>query len=354
VSGHLTVERLCQQTRLMFKMIGGDGQEYGPYTTEQMREHLAENRANGQTLLQPEHSNEHSTEWRPLATFPEFAEALGIPSTAATPPPLTLERAPGPGWIAEAGVRLETLRVGACLGRGWGLLTRHFILLTGATALVWLILTACQFVVCVGELVNLAIGGALYGGLSVLYLRLIRQQAATLGDAFSCWGPLFVPLMLVWIVSGLLSSLGLLFCLAPGLYLIVIWVFSIPLVADRQLGFWEAMEASRKVVSRGWFKVAALILVAYLPVIVFEVFSRGRLTLFLFDQLGGPASWTPGTLPEKLKQLLELSQDESFRRLALQTVVEQRIVLLLNLPFAFASLLHAYEDLFGQRHAEGG
>lgn len=69
----------------MYKIIGADQQEYGPVPAEQIRQWIAEGRANGQTLIQPE----GATEWRALATFPEFADvaaARAIPPLASAMP----------------------------------------------------------------------------------------------------------------------------------------------------------------------------------------------------------------------------------------------------------------------------
>jgi hypothetical protein len=68
----------------MYKIIGGDGREYGPVSPEQLRQWITEGRANAQTLTQAE----GGTGWIPLASFPELASALGgaIPPVAATPP----------------------------------------------------------------------------------------------------------------------------------------------------------------------------------------------------------------------------------------------------------------------------
>jgi TM2 domain-containing membrane protein YozV len=64
----------------MYKIIGADGQQYGPVNAETLRHWIAENRANGQTLAQAE----GATEWKPLSTFAEFAGDI----KSATPPPL--------------------------------------------------------------------------------------------------------------------------------------------------------------------------------------------------------------------------------------------------------------------------
>jgi TM2 domain-containing membrane protein YozV len=68
----------------MYKIIGADGQQYGPVTPDQMRRWIAERRANAQTLVQPE----GSPDWKPLGTFNEFAADLRPPpaSASAVPP----------------------------------------------------------------------------------------------------------------------------------------------------------------------------------------------------------------------------------------------------------------------------
>jgi TM2 domain-containing membrane protein YozV len=71
----------------MYKIIGADGQQYGPVTADQIRRWLAERRVNAQTLAQPE----NSPDWKPLGTIPDFADLGGPPpSLSASPaaPPL--------------------------------------------------------------------------------------------------------------------------------------------------------------------------------------------------------------------------------------------------------------------------
>ena len=72
----------------MYKIVGADGQQYGPVNAEQMRRWMAENRVNSQTLVQPE----GAADWRPLSTLPEFATDL-------KPPPPPLSSAPTPGLL---------------------------------------------------------------------------------------------------------------------------------------------------------------------------------------------------------------------------------------------------------------
>ncbi len=67
----------------MYKIIGADGREYGPVSTEQLQQWIHEGRANAQTKVQAE----GSTEWRTPADFPEFHALLGI--SAGAPPPIS-------------------------------------------------------------------------------------------------------------------------------------------------------------------------------------------------------------------------------------------------------------------------
>jgi len=61
-------------------IIGGDQQEYGPIPEAQLRQWIADGRANAQSRAKAE----GMTDWKPLADFPEFADALKI----STPPRL--------------------------------------------------------------------------------------------------------------------------------------------------------------------------------------------------------------------------------------------------------------------------
>ena len=63
----------------MYRIIGADGREYGPITADQLRQWIAEGRANAQTKVLPE----GTTEWKALGEFPEF-----FPAKPLTPPPM--------------------------------------------------------------------------------------------------------------------------------------------------------------------------------------------------------------------------------------------------------------------------
>ncbi len=66
----------------MYKILGTDGREYGPATAGQLRQWMAEGRANAQTpTLAP-----GAPEWKPLGALPEFAAHFAPPIPPAIGP----------------------------------------------------------------------------------------------------------------------------------------------------------------------------------------------------------------------------------------------------------------------------
>jgi hypothetical protein len=82
----------------MYKIIGGDQKEYGPVSADELRNWIREGRVNALTLLQAE----GQTDWRPLSSFPEFANvAAPVPSGA----PVMQSVAPGekiPNYLVQS------------------------------------------------------------------------------------------------------------------------------------------------------------------------------------------------------------------------------------------------------------
>lgn len=66
----------------MYKILGGDGREYGPVSADVIRQWITEGRANAQTKVLPE----GGTEWKLLGGLPEFMGALGTVAAPLTVP----------------------------------------------------------------------------------------------------------------------------------------------------------------------------------------------------------------------------------------------------------------------------
>jgi hypothetical protein len=245
----------------MFTIIGGDGKEYGPVTTEQVQSWIASGRAN----LDTQAKKAGDEQWRRLGDFPEFS------GTGAAVPPVAPAAAPADGGTGPVNVdpkayaddliaRAGPLDIGGCLERSWNLLKANFWPIVGTTFVLFVVLLIAQSIPLLGILVGLLLTGVFYGGLYLFYLKKIRGQPAELGDAFAGFSLAFLPLMLATLVSSLLTTVGLLLLILPGIYLAVSYVFIYLLIVDHRLEFWCAMEVSRRVVTAQWWRVFALVI----------------------------------------------------------------------------------------------
>ena len=324
----------------MYRIIGGNQKEYGPVTADELRRWIAEGRLSAQSLVQAEGSGD----WKPLSSFPEFAGALAmqagqIPSADVASPPVSAA-----SLSAEVLARQPEVQIGSCLALSWNLLTGNFGLLFGATFLVWLITTGCQFIPLIGGIINWLIYGVLYGGLYLIFLNRIRGRPVSIGDVFAGFSLGFVQLMLVGFLTKLLIMIGLACCLVlPGLYLFVAWVFSVPLVADKRLEFWSAMELSRKVVTRVWFETLGLVLLAFLPVILASIIVQGIVFFAVFPAMQNLMQSGPPDFSHLMGVMTHIA------KLSIPLALLSKFILLLNLPFALGALMYAYESLFGTR-----
>jgi len=248
----------------MYKIIGSDGQTYGPVPAETIRQWIAQGRATRQTRA----AVEGSTEWRELDTFAEFAEAFAarVPPTAPAQP-----AAPGPEPflgqpVAEAIARDVLQRdcrfsIGDCFSRALNLVMAHFALTVGGSAVIFLLIIAASLI----PFASLLLTFVLLGGLNWMFLKLLRTGQAEFNDIFAGFSVAFVPLMLFSLIEQLLTGLGFLLCLLPGIYLFVAWTpYTSLLIMDRRIDFWPAMECCRKVVTRHWWQMLAFLLLGML------------------------------------------------------------------------------------------
>ena len=241
----------------MYKIIGADGREYGPVTTEQLRQWIRDGRANAQTKVQVG----GATEWKALTEYSEFADLLASAGGGSGVPPVVGAVDPE-ALAAQILTRDYTIDIGGCIGRGWNLVKKSFWLLVGASFVGGLIASGCGV-----PFLGLIIGGPMMGGVYALFLKKIRGQPAMFGDAFIGFSTAFVPLMLAMLVKGLLTGLGCLLCILPGIYLAVAWAFALPLVIDKKIDFWPAMELSRKVVTKHWWLMLGFLIICGLVVL---------------------------------------------------------------------------------------
>lgn len=127
------------------------------------------------------------------------------------------------------------------------------------------------FLAFVGEIVISLLASALaypfMAGINMVGIRRAADQPISFNEIFSHFGRT-VPLVITAVVMMLLIYLGMFLLLIPGIYLGVAYLLAIPLVVERGLSPWQALEASRKAITQHWFKVFGLFLLLGLIVMV--------------------------------------------------------------------------------------
>jgi hypothetical protein len=204
---------------------------------------------------------------------------------------------------AEYIARPVVIDIGSAVSRGWAVVSQNMGLLIGATVLAWLITIGLAFVPVLGWIV----GFVMVGGLDYLFLRRIRGEAVQMGDIFIGFNEGFLHLSMAGLVRALLTSLRFILCILPGIYLAVGYVFAIPLVIDKKMEFWPAMELSRLVVHHHWWSIFALVIVLALIVLagilacgvgaLITVPIASAALMYVYEDLFGAAARPPVPTP---------------------------------------------------------
>jgi uncharacterized membrane protein len=287
----------------MYTIIGGDQKEYGPISADDVRLWIAEGRLNELSLIKLE----GAAEFQPLGTIAAFGDAFLSGGSIPKLPPSAFA-------IGRSSPKTDyELDILACVTSGWELVKNNLGLLFVGTLLYLLIegaiggLAQIPFIGALFSVANFIISGPLMGGVLYLFIRVIRGEPAEVGEIFSGFRRAFGQLFLVTLVQGLLigacmlpfiivflvkflplighlhsgsapdretvaaiksvlfTSLPvLLLCAIPATYLSVCWKFTLPLIVDKRLDFWTAMEVSRKRVTKHWWHIFGLVILVSL------------------------------------------------------------------------------------------
>lgn len=118
------------------------------------------------------------------------------------------------------------------------------------------------------------INESLKAGILMLGIKIARDERVLPTEVFSH----FNKLLPIAIVNGLVWTLiyaGYFLLIIPGIYLKVAYMLAVPLVVDKNMGPWQAMETSRKAITKHWFSFFGLLLIGIL------LFILGALPLLI-------------------------------------------------------------------------
>ena len=109
------------------------------------------------------------------------------------------------------------------------------------------------------------VGPVFFIGLIMMGVRRAAGLPISFATAFSCLDRALT-VFLASLLTTLLTYIGLFLLIVPGIYLAIAYCMTMPLIADRRLSPWQAVETSRKAVTKRWFQYFLLMLVVGLVV----------------------------------------------------------------------------------------
>jgi uncharacterized membrane protein len=119
----------------------------------------------------------------------------------------------------------------------------------------------------------------IFFGIHIMAIRHIAQRSTPMCTMFQFFGK--IPrLLLTYLIMSVLIVVGLIFLILPGIYLMVAYIYAMPLVVEKDMKAWEALETSRKIITKNWFPVFG---------IMFLLMLANMLTIFT---LGIAMIWT--------------------------------------------------------------
>jgi len=144
--------------------------------------------------------------------------------------------------------------------RGWSIFVKNIgpFLLYGT--LFWVINIGVEMIPFIGPIAAPIIMFPVAAGFFVYAAKKMKHQPAEFQDFFKGFDYL-LPLVLMGILMNALILVGLLLFIIPGIYLAVAYLFSSFLVIDRKLSPWQALETSRRIITKKWFNIFGMALI---------------------------------------------------------------------------------------------
>ena len=196
------------------------------------------------------------------------------------------------------------MNISEALNASWDVFQRNVGIVLGASILVFVAMIAANSIPYLSMITGLLLTGPLWGGLWYFFIRVNRGQDAAVGDAFAGFSRGFWQLVLVNIVQSILTFIcmlpvflvlvsifgmailvdqanaspsmefgaagaillvgAMIVSFAGVMFLTTIWLYSLALVVDKGLVFWDAMELSRKMVLKHFWGTFLLLFVTWL------------------------------------------------------------------------------------------
>lgn len=129
------------------------------------------------------------------------------------------------------------------------------------------ILLSIIYIVLIGIASWTFLGGIIFSGpLTVgffyIIFQKIRGNPINIGDIAKGFN-FFVAALLADILITVFVVVGFCFLIIPGIVISALYMFAFPLIIEKKMDFWQAMETSRKIIQKNIFEYSAFMLLLY-------------------------------------------------------------------------------------------
>lgn len=150
------------------------------------------------------------------------------------------------------------------LTRGWQIFLKQPIMSAAYVMfIISLQLLAYLYLNDLAFLQGLFLAPPLYSGFYLVANKISLGQQVVYPDFFKGFN-FYIPVFSIWLIGQILTALGLVLFIIPGIYLVVAYGFSVLMALFGGFDFWTALEESRKLITVRWLKffVFTLILIS--------------------------------------------------------------------------------------------
>jgi uncharacterized membrane protein len=114
----------------------------------------------------------------------------------------------------------------------------------------------------------------MFMGIHIMGMRHAEQKSVSAGSIFNYFGRA-PAIFLCYLIMTIMIILGIFLLILPGIYLMIAYMFAMPLVVEKNMSAWRALEISRKALTRKWFPMLGLLLLLGI------INTLGMFTLFI-------------------------------------------------------------------------
>ena len=148
-------------------------------------------------------------------------------------------------------------------------LTLYFLVLMGVVILLVVLIGALvttgadEAVITVlsflGQLVITVVSLPMGVAILIMAMRHEHEKSVSAGEIFRHFGSTS-SLLFAYILQMILIMIGLVLLVLPGLYLMIAYMYAMPLIVEKKMSVWQALETSRKAITRVWFRFFGLLM----------------------------------------------------------------------------------------------